>query len=209
LSVDPVGPLSNPINHFGRYHYANNNPYKYTDPDGRFGISASYMNPHAYTPQARQAQANAIVDSTLRSGGTAADFTPVVGDIKGIAEAVADPTPVKVAAATIGLVPFAGDWAARGLKSIDSLKPIHSAEALGSRPDISELSDAELIESVTNPRNGDYVTVNTHTGGVVDGNTRVTELQRRAADPASSIQGTYEIPVRPYTPDNSDFPDLR
>ena len=35
LSVDPVGPLSNPINHFGRYHYANNNPYKYTDPDGR------------------------------------------------------------------------------------------------------------------------------------------------------------------------------
>jgi hypothetical protein len=35
LSVDPVGPLSNPINHFGRYHYAGNNPYRYTDPDGR------------------------------------------------------------------------------------------------------------------------------------------------------------------------------
>jgi hypothetical protein len=38
LSVDPVGPLSNPINHFGRYHYANNNPYKYIDPDGRVAI---------------------------------------------------------------------------------------------------------------------------------------------------------------------------
>lgn len=36
LSVDPVGPLENPINHFGRYHYANNNPYRYTDPDGRY-----------------------------------------------------------------------------------------------------------------------------------------------------------------------------
>jgi RHS repeat-associated protein len=35
LSVDPVGPLQNPINHFGRYHYANNNPYRNTDPDGR------------------------------------------------------------------------------------------------------------------------------------------------------------------------------
>ena len=35
LSVDPVGPLSNPINHFGRYHYAFNNPYRFTDPDGR------------------------------------------------------------------------------------------------------------------------------------------------------------------------------
>ena len=35
LSVDPVGPLADPSNHFGRYHYALNNPYKYTDPDGR------------------------------------------------------------------------------------------------------------------------------------------------------------------------------
>ena len=38
LSVDPVGPLQNPINHFGRYHYAYNNPYKFTDPDGRVPI---------------------------------------------------------------------------------------------------------------------------------------------------------------------------
>jgi len=35
LSVDPVGPLSDPIQHFGRYQYAYNNPYRYTDPDGR------------------------------------------------------------------------------------------------------------------------------------------------------------------------------
>ncbi|MBS3896461.1 RHS repeat-associated core domain-containing protein [Silanimonas sp.] len=35
LSVDPVGPLADPLQHFGRYHYANNNPYRYTDPDGR------------------------------------------------------------------------------------------------------------------------------------------------------------------------------
>jgi RHS repeat-associated protein len=38
LSVDPVGPLSDPSNHFGRYHYALNNPYRYTDPDGRLPI---------------------------------------------------------------------------------------------------------------------------------------------------------------------------
>jgi RHS repeat-associated protein len=38
LSVDPVGPLADPTNHFGRYHYANNNPDKYVDPDGRFGV---------------------------------------------------------------------------------------------------------------------------------------------------------------------------
>ena len=35
LSVDPVGPLADPTNHFGRYHYGLNNPYRFTDPDGR------------------------------------------------------------------------------------------------------------------------------------------------------------------------------
>jgi RHS repeat-associated protein len=35
LSVDPVGPLADPTNHFGRYHYGLNNPYRFIDPDGR------------------------------------------------------------------------------------------------------------------------------------------------------------------------------
>jgi len=42
-SNDPVGAMghivrSNPIHGFNRYTYANNNPYKYTDPDGKFGL---------------------------------------------------------------------------------------------------------------------------------------------------------------------------
>jgi len=35
LSVDPVTAYSNPIGAFNRYRYANNNPYTFTDPDGR------------------------------------------------------------------------------------------------------------------------------------------------------------------------------
>lgn len=35
LSVDPITALSNPTDGFNRYWYANNNPYAYTDPDGR------------------------------------------------------------------------------------------------------------------------------------------------------------------------------
>ncbi|KAF1715330.1 wall associated protein [Pseudoxanthomonas sangjuensis] len=35
LSVDPVTAYDNPIGAFNRYWYASNNPYKFTDPDGR------------------------------------------------------------------------------------------------------------------------------------------------------------------------------
>lgn len=35
LSVDPVTPYEKPLTNFNRYVYALNNPYKFTDPDGR------------------------------------------------------------------------------------------------------------------------------------------------------------------------------
>ncbi|WP_414538761.1 RHS repeat-associated core domain-containing protein [Stenotrophomonas forensis] len=35
LSVDPVTPYDQPVGQFNRYRYANGNPYKFTDPDGR------------------------------------------------------------------------------------------------------------------------------------------------------------------------------
>ncbi|WP_275428567.1 RHS repeat-associated core domain-containing protein [Stenotrophomonas maltophilia] len=35
LSMDPVTAYDQPVGQFNRYRYANGNPYKFTDPDGR------------------------------------------------------------------------------------------------------------------------------------------------------------------------------
>ncbi len=40
LSVDPVAASAESVN---RYWYANNNPYKYVDPDGRFGVVGAFI----------------------------------------------------------------------------------------------------------------------------------------------------------------------
>ncbi len=37
LSVDPVTAYEHPTSHFNRFRYANGNPYRFTDPDGRSG----------------------------------------------------------------------------------------------------------------------------------------------------------------------------
>jgi RHS repeat-associated protein len=40
LSVDPVAASNNPVGAFNRYDYAGNNPYRFTDPDGRKKIES-------------------------------------------------------------------------------------------------------------------------------------------------------------------------
>lgn len=72
LSVDPVTVNGNNGHNFNRYYYANNNPYKYKDPDGRAAVvtyrsdgSISIQVPMAFTgPQATPENINSIKTSS-------------------------------------------------------------------------------------------------------------------------------------------------
>lgn len=113
LSADPMAVDVNTGWNANRYAYVSNNPYKFTDPDGR-------VQAMAY----RQLWNNIKSDpagAAKTAGSVVADFTPVVGDIKGGVEAYQNPTAANVAAAVIGLIPMVGDTAAKVIKGADKI----------------------------------------------------------------------------------------
>jgi RHS repeat-associated protein len=92
LSVDPAVPMPGNVYNINRYGYANNNPYRYTDPDGRCpdgdmpggcGALAQYAGAH---PGAINSE-------------TALSLVPIVGDAVNIAEAYNNPTAGNLAVA--------------------------------------------------------------------------------------------------------------
>ena len=110
LSADPMG-YSDQLNLFA---YAANDPISNIDPNGMESSNFHTMNGGPFThPGVGTAQ------QTIRAFSFGADFLPGIGDAKGVAEAVADPTPVNIFGAAIGFLPIAGDFIKGALKNSD------------------------------------------------------------------------------------------
>jgi len=93
LSVDPVTAYSSPGANFNRYWYANNNPYKFVDPDGRYGkpTTPPYMN----VVEVRTAGSNGAINVERM---TTSDMGPAVlrGSVSLLPQRSADGEPANV-----------------------------------------------------------------------------------------------------------------
>ena len=98
LSVDPVTAFEQPVGQFNRYRYANGNPYKFTDPDGResgaaFKVVNDATNGQPITPPPRNP--NDRLGPAIGAALTAILAAPVLAEV-GVA-AMANPAAVATA----------------------------------------------------------------------------------------------------------------
>ncbi len=199
LTPDPLGALGSGVN---LYAYVGNNPATFTDPSGLDGC---------FDPVA--ANGGGCVGGGDSLSGSAGGEGVGGGEGEGGARsepAASEPeSSQETNVGTEANCPYVADQGrgpggAQGSQGntakLGDLKLIHSDDTLGPRSDLSNLSDEELLDSVTNPSNNDPVTVDPETGRVFDGNGRVRELQQRVGDPDSSINWDTPIPYEPYRP---------
>jgi RHS repeat-associated protein len=104
LSVDPVMVDKETGRNFNRYWYGNNNPYKFTDPDGKFGFPTnSSISQVASTARAQEAT-QAASDHASKKLAEKSSVTAEAGAATGVG-IVAQKTMVGSSGDKVGIVP--------------------------------------------------------------------------------------------------------
>lgn len=179
LSVDPVSADTVTGWNFNRYNYGANNPYKFTDPDGR-SVTCSDTR--------CTGESHSILEAIVDTGTVALVY------ISRLVQNAVDSIQQQEQATE----PTVDGGDREGVRELGELEPIHAPDHPQNDPEIGRLSDGELGEAINNPANGDRVTVRGNK--VLDGNTRINEAKGRG------WPDDTKIPVNelPELPDNID-----
>jgi hypothetical protein len=89
LSVDPVTAYDQPVVAFNRYRYANSNPYKFTDPDGRNALTK-------FIKQTIKHDGNVIEAAIDVGGDVVTVFAPASTPMQRIESAISLVSPVDI-----------------------------------------------------------------------------------------------------------------
>jgi RHS repeat-associated protein len=197
LSVDPVVTDANTGSSFNRYDYASNNPYRFTDPDGRSPQCSGgghFMCHVVEFPTLQGAGSNSkprpdvlVLPPSAAAGAPGGPPTdnPVTGEevLRWIDRILVGECGKTV---SCGMPPGLGGPTKAAQAALPALQRIHSAETLikGSArfgtESVRKMSTEDIVKSLK-PGNTEPLKVKPD-GRVFDGNTRVFELQRRGYD---------------------------
>ncbi|MDG4558494.1 MAG: RHS repeat-associated core domain-containing protein [Candidatus Contendobacter sp.] len=191
-AVDPGDPHS-----FNRYAYANNNPYKYVDPDGKHALAvvvvglALWVGTEALPTSAVPAGSGEVTPTTLPDLGLLGATKGLVGvaamTIRSIEKTAAKEGAEVAAKSAARAAEEGAEVVAKGAEeTLPALQRIHSAETLTtgsakySTESIRKMSTEDIVESLM-PGSAEPLKVKPD-GRVFDGNTRVFVLQERGYD---------------------------
>jgi hypothetical protein len=193
LGMDPAAFNEEDLYTLNRYAYANNNPYKYVDPDGRWAIALIALIAMAVVAAAALI---AVSSNTERSRNLAMQFQVFFEEMVsgGGSETEQEPGATQPAAAGSQSTPADPNQQEPEEPKRSTYTRIHSDKSLRESSSYrywSTRSNDEIIQSLRpNGSNSEALTVSPD-GRIFQGNTRMLILEERGVETSSLPYNTY------------------
>ena len=164
LSVDPVTADGNNGGNFNRYWYGNNNPYKFTDPDGRLAFLA--LVPPAVVALGKAAVVVGVILTAAAAGMAGSDAINAHNEANQSPEAASQGAIDKIKDGTVPASGQAGKdgvsvgqgGAAGAAAAVDTAKGVDGSKVLvdNGKTTVVQLPDGRKVESHTSTKGGQY-----------------------------------------------------